>query len=224
MTSLKPWQIVLLALVGLLTTLSAGYFGRDYSAKKEVYELQERVATEHQVSETTTAKVKSLETQTYGLQAEVATLRKSKKTWEKGTRTTGPLGVETETWEKGTDEEEDSLKESQRELTVISRQLEDTKTTLALALTKTDAQKVELLAKQEELRRVTFHGAVLAGWDMSGGLPLERAQLQAIGALGPLLMGLSVAPGGPWAKPGNLDSLEAISGSMRPTVWAGLKL
>ncbi len=222
--NLKPWQLVLLGLLALLTTLSAGYFSRDYSAKKEAHELQVQVTEAKLVSETAAAQVLYKEHQISELQLQVVSLRKRASEHDRGSRITLPNGKVIENWDRGSSSEEDSLQEVRNELAAISQELAASETKAKTESARADRLETEKHSLSEEIKRAGFRGAVLAGWSMGAGEPLERAQIQGLGALGPILMGFSLAPGGPWARPGAADGFGSFAGALRPACWLGMKL
>ena len=221
---LKLWQWCLIAMGFLGLFVSAGYVSRDYTAKKQLREMQVSLETETEKELTVSESLSETLRAKSEMEAELTSLRSAKKTWERGTKSTDAKGIVTETWDRGTSDDEESIQQTVHELEEMSAELQATKEQASLSAARADRLEIEKLSLDQEVRHVAFHGAVLAGWDLSGGLPEERAQIQALGSLGPVIMGASLAPAGPWAKPGNSDNAQAIAASLRPVVWMGMKL
>lgn len=154
---------------------------------------------------------------------QIEQMKKTMKTWDKGTKTVAADGKVEETWDRGTDDSEEIFKSLSEQVQEISATLTDTNEKLATTKTERDSLQVQLLKKDYEVTKAGVFRGVLLGWDVNGKGWQERLRLQGVAAFGTILGGLSLRPGGPWRALELPSGTDAWVEALNPSVWLGLR-
>ncbi len=150
-------------------------------------------------------------------------MKKQLKTWDKGTRSVAADGKVEETWDRGTDDSEEVFQSLSERIQELSATLTDTDEKLASTTTERDSLSVQLVKKEyEAVKAGTFRGVML-NWDLEGKTWHTALNVQYISALGPLLVGASLRPGGPWRPSARPVGLEDYVLNLGPSVGLGLR-